>query len=304
MRNADSNNARSIRWLAVILAVLVGLDLVLVQRHQSSGQFGITLLCWSALIMSLRRHTTFLRHSRVGPAVWLAGYSLIALLFVNLWWRGLSWNHYLSLYPIWVGIALGLLAGGWAGVARFWRELTILFFLGIPHGFLLDLVDLSEVTAQFAALLLHYVGKDVILTGTEISLPGGAVEVVKSCDGTGAIAYLTCLAMVFLLLFPTTRWQRVVTLPLAIGIAFGTNAVRVAMLAVITASAGEHAFDYWHTGQGSMLWTGLPVLLFGVFCFFALRSSGRPTECAPEVTAASGGGSTPGCSVEGPLSSV
>jgi cyanoexosortase A len=181
------------------------------------------------------------------------------------------------------------MASGFAGVVRFWRELVILFFLGIPHGFLLGLVDLSHTTARFAGFLLHYFGRDVQLNGAVLALPGGVVEVVKSCDGTGAMAYLACLAVVVLVLFPVRRWLRFTLVPVAMAIAFVTNGVRVASLAVIEASLGTKAFDYWHTGGGATLWTVLPVLIFGGLCYFLLQfqlSDGeQSSDVRPKATA-------------------
>jgi hypothetical protein len=41
---------------------------------------------------------------------------------------------------------------------------------------------------------------------------------------------------------------------------------------------GQPAFDYWHTGQGSLVFSMIAVLLFGVFCWFAFL---RDTPTAP-----------------------
>jgi cyanoexosortase A len=282
-RRWDSLVAR--RWLGVLLVLVVVGDLALVHEHESAGQFGITLVCWMAVWSSLRRRVSRPGGTDPGMVGLALGGLLLGALLIAVLRTTDSWTQLLALYPVWAGIGLSLMAGGFGGVARFWRELLILFFLGIPHGFLLGMVDLSSTTAQFAAFLLHYCGREVVLVGTEIALPGGAVEVVKSCDGTGAMAYLACLAVVFLVLFPTSKWQRIVMVPLAMGIAFLTNGIRVALLAVIESSAGAHAFDYWHTGTGAMLWTGLPVLLFGLICFGLLHFQSPPElGPAPEGT--------------------
>jgi len=267
-------------FIALFLILVLG-HLFLVYRHESSGQLGITMVCWMAVWMSLGRRSPVVGGVDRNPMGLVLGGLLLAGLLVGILRTRESWTSILALYPLWAGTALSLMAGGLPGPARYWRELLILFFLGIPHGFLLGVVDLSRITAQFSAFLLHYMGREVRLTGTEIALPGGAVEVVKSCDGTGAMAYLACLAVVFLVLFPTTRRQRMIMVPLAMAIAFLTNGVRVALLAIIESSAGAHAFDYWHTGTGAMLWTGLPVLLFGLICFGVLHFQSSTTQ--PEV---------------------
>jgi cyanoexosortase A len=268
-------------WLIVLMVALIGIELFLLVRHESTGQLGITLVCWAAVLVSLSRRQGVMQPVRPVPVGRLPGAVIIAGLLAGALWRGVSWTQYLALYPFLAGLGLALLKAGYSGVSQFRRELLILFALGIPHGFLLGFVDLTRATAHFSAFLLHYLGKEVVLNGTKIALPGGAVEVVKSCDGTGAMAYLACLAVVFLVLFPTTRRQRMIMVPLAMAIAFLTNGVRVALLAIIESSAGAHAFDYWHTGTGAMLWTGLPVLLFGFICFGVLHFQSSTTQ--PEL---------------------
>lgn len=263
-------------WLVTAFLMVVLADLYLVYRHESSGQLGITMVCWMAVWMLLTRRPP-MSAGRLALGQWLGVGLLLALAFF-VFTPPTDWRALLALYPLWAGLALSLLAEGLRGPGRRWRELLILFFLGIPHGFLIGGINLSQITARFSAFLLHYMGRDVKLTGTEIALPGGAVEVVKSCDGTGAMAYLACLAVIFLVLFPVKRWQRVVMIPLAMTIAFITNGVRVALLAVIESSAGTKSFDYWHEGTGAMLWTGLPVLVFGLVCFLVLHFQIRSTE--------------------------
>ena len=272
-------NGRS-RYLTALLVSLAIMHVGLVYAHQSAGQLGISMVCWVAVMVSGRRREEALGRPSHGLLANAFGLIFILALLGIAFGQQVAWTPLLAIYPIWAGVGVCLLTKGFCGLRHYWRELLILIFLGIPHGFLLGMVDLSSTTAQFAAFLLHYCGREVVLVGTEIALPGGAVEVVKSCDGTGAMAYLACLAVVFLVLFPTSKWQRIVMVPLAMGIAFLTNGIRVALLAVIESSAGAHAFDYWHTGTGAMLWTGLPVLLFGLICFGLLHFQ-SPPELGP-----------------------
>jgi cyanoexosortase A len=195
-------------------------------------------------------------------------------LLSNSLWFDRSKSGFLNVYPVLAGLGLSLLASGLGGPRQFWRELTVLFFLGIPRGIAISHVDLALITARVATFWLWYLGQDVKVEGNEISLPGGSVNVVKSCDGTSAISSLLCLAVVFLVFFRPSRVRAVLTPVAAVSLAFLTNSFRIALLAVALAVGKQETFKYWHEGKGSVVWSLLPVLLFGTFCLFLTR---RPT---------------------------
>jgi exosortase/archaeosortase family protein len=62
----------------------------------------------------------------------------------------------------------------------------------------------------------------------------------------------------------------------AVSLAFIVNGIRVAVMAVLSASSNEKAFDYWHLGEGSLIFSLLSVLSFGLFCLFLLRQQEEP----------------------------
>jgi cyanoexosortase A len=250
------------------------LHLVLVYRHQTSAQLGITVICWYAVVTLITQRW---RQLDLSSGVWarLVGLLLLGLtLFSGVWIAG-AHEKILFLYPLFGVAGLGLFASGFGGLRQYWRELTILFFLGIPRGFISEWVDLSLVTAKLAAFVLWYAGQSVQLVGTEIVLPGGSVTVDKGCDGTGVISYLVCLAVVFVFLLRVDGSRRLLALLVAPMLAFVTNMIRVLALALMEAAGHHEAFESWHKGSGSIVWTVLPVILFGFLCLLILpkRSS-------------------------------
>ncbi|WP_346291967.1 cyanoexosortase A, partial [Sphaerothrix gracilis] len=169
----------------------------------------------------------------------------------------------LRLLPFLSGLALAALAAGVRGFRLFWRELVILFFLGAPSVVAAFVTDISPATARFSTFLLWYSGFDVMRQGLVIALPGGGVEVYYGCSGMESITYLLGLSAVCLVMFPISGIKRWLTPFIAIAIGFFINAIRVALMAVLAASENKAAFDYWHEGDGSLLFGLVAVLFFG-----------------------------------------
>jgi len=256
------------RWLMLILGVLILIHLTLVARFRGVGQLGISVLCWSAAIHLLWKRVLSL-NLQSGLFATLLGLALVLLVLSNS--VHFVKGDFIHLAPILTGIGVALMASGFRGVRQYWRELVILFFLGVPRAIIPRICDISPVTARFSGMLLWYSGFDVSVTGIHVAIPGGSVNVDGGCDGMEAITYLLCLAVLFLVLFPTTRLEKVIAPMIAISAAFVANAVRVAVLALISAPTKRRVFDFWHEGQGSLLWTVFPVLVFGAYCWFLLR---------------------------------
>jgi len=144
--------------------------------------------------------------------------------------------------------------------------------LSLPLDSLATLIDISIFTAKFATFVLWYTGFAVSRQGFHISLPEGGVEVYPGCSGLENIIHLLKLTLLFLVIFPPNKWINKILVPLvAIFIAFVVNGVRVALLAVLVASSKQQAFDYWHLGEGSLIFSMFSVFIFGLFCLFLLQ---------------------------------
>ena len=249
-----------------IAAGLMSLHLTLVWQQDYTNLWMTSLIFWGAIsvLVSQQRHQLTLTSGRLA-----SGLGTTILVVVLLKSTSPTLN-YLYLFPLLSALGLALLASGFRGLNQYYRELFSLFFFSVPRIVVSPLVDLSPLTAKFATFLLWYLGFDVSRYGVNIILPGGAVSVYSGCSGLATILELLALAVLLLVLFPTRR-SHLTLVPLgAVFLGFFVNGIRVVVMAIASA-ANEEAFDYWHTGDGSLIFALIAQLLFGLFCFGLLR---------------------------------
>lgn len=169
----------------------------------------------------------------------------------------------LLISPFVAALGLGLIASGFKGLRQYKKELFLLFFLGTPEVLLSSLIDLSKFTAQFSAFILWYLGFDVSLQGVYINLPSGSVQVYGPCSGMSIVTYMLGVAVLGLVMFPPKRNYRILVPFIAVIIGFVVNCLRVALMAILLAANSQEAFDYWHGGDGSLVFAMAAVLIFG-----------------------------------------
>ncbi len=268
-------------WLVAIAAILNTIYLIVIWRIKDTSHFGMSLIFGIAVCSLLweKRHH-FKRETTVIPGFF--GGLLIALIF----WRSIaiinmsflpSFPQYLlpllplRLIPFITCLAIVLLTSGFRGLKQYWQELIIFFTLGIKV-LIYPFVDPSPIVAKFSSLLLIYLGFDVSIQGEKIILPTGGITVLQDCSGLESMLYLFGLAIIFLFMFPLANWRkRILVLIAAILLGFAINGVRVAFLAALVASHHQKAFTYWHIEGGSLIFGGISVLAFGVFCLVLLQ---------------------------------
>lgn len=255
-------------WLLGIAAGLICLHLTLTSRTENADLFGTMLLFWGVVAFLIwERHESLTLESGVFSS--LFGAALIG--FILLKSSSISgYDFFIRVTPFLSGISLALLASGTKGIKQYWQELLILAYTAIPPGLIGVFVDVALLTAKFSNFLLHYLGFEVKRQGVFLMLEKGSIEVYHGCSGVNAILQLLGLAVVFLLMFPTTRGQKIVVPIVAVLIAFIVNAARVALMAVLVSLSQPQAFKYWHEGNGSVIFSMIAVLIFGIFCWFAI----------------------------------
>ncbi|MBE9184029.1 cyanoexosortase A [Microcoleus sp. LEGE 07076] len=258
-------------WVLGIASGLIALHLTLTSRTNDSDLFGTMLLFWGVVALLIwEKHESLTFESGVFAS--FLGTSLIALILIKS--SSISgYDFFIRATPFLSGISLALLASGTKGLKQYWQELLILGYTAIPPGLIGVFVDVAQITAKFSAFLLHYLGFEVVRKGVFLILEKGSVEVYHGCSGVNAILQLLGLALVFLLMFPTTAGQKIVVPIVAILIAFVVNAARVALMAVLVSLSQPEAFKYWHEGNGSVVFSMIAVLIFGLFCWFAILQS-------------------------------
>lgn len=254
-------------WLLGIAVGLQTICLGLVWKADDTGHFGMSLLFLFAVgSLTWEKRNTLKFESTVVPTI--VGIGLISWV---LWSSAnLADGNIMRLLSFTSALGVALLASGFKGLKQYREELTILFFLGVPSVISSYLFDISPLTAQFSAFLLHYFGFDVAIQGVFINLPNGGVEVTSECSGIDTIIYILSVSVLALVMFPINSIKRFFVPIVAIIIGFVINAIRVAMLAIF-AESNEAAFDSWHGGQASYLYGMIGIIFFGCFYWLLLK---------------------------------
>lgn len=259
-------------WLMGLSGLLVSILITLTWRTDEVDHLGMVILFCLAIASLIQERQKELEFKSNLPAT-LLGVLFIGWLLIYSLSTPAAYGYFVRIYPVIAGIGLALVASGFNGIRQFWRELTILFFLGVPRVLVALTYDISPITAKFSALMLWYSGFEVTRDGVFIRLPGGAVEVYEGCSGLESMTYLLGLSIIALMMFPLSNFKRTILPLLAIATGFFVNAIRVSLMAVLAASQNKPAFDYWHEGSGSMLFAVGAVLIFGLICFFFMKQS-------------------------------
>ncbi|MBE9008920.1 cyanoexosortase A [Pseudanabaenaceae cyanobacterium LEGE 13415] len=263
----------------LLLAIAVALTTIhfqLIWRTNHQGQFlEASVICWAAawfLVWRRREELTCKSHP-TASAIALIG--IAWLLFRSL--TVSQYDSFMRLFPVVSGLSVALLASGFA-LKSYWRELLVLGFMTIPTTTLLSMIDISPLTAEFSGSLLWYTGFRVVQEGVMIHLPTGSVEVYKGCSGIQLIWQHLSLGLLFILLFPIGLIRSLIVPIAGISIAFIVNSIRVALMAILVAQKNQEAFDYWHLGTGSLIFSMISVSLFGLLCYFLLEQADRAEE--------------------------
>ncbi|PSF37980.1 cyanoexosortase A [Aphanothece hegewaldii CCALA 016] len=258
---------KSTYWLLALGVALATLHLTILDRSSEPNLMSLSILLWLAIGSLLwdKRHNLHLESDFVST---LVGFSLIMLILL----RGLAPSGYhLKISPFVSGVGLALMASGVKRLYDYWKELLILGLLVLytPFANILQAIDLPLLTAKVSTFILWFNGFNVYREGVNINLPTGKVEVYGACSGIDSILLMFNIAVLFFLLIPIKPIQRIVCLVLAIILGFIVNAFRVALMAILVAARNTEAFEYWHGNDGSLIFSVIGVVLFGLFCWFA-----------------------------------
>jgi cyanoexosortase A len=125
--------------------------------------------------------------------------------------------------------------------------------------------------------MLWYLGFSVTREGTYLILPPASLEVASGCSGMTSILQILGLSLLVLIMFPSTIVQKILVPISGIVVAFVVNGVRVALMTYLLAFSAKENFEYWHYGDGSLIFSMIAVAIFGIFCWFmVLRDEPEP----------------------------
>ena len=260
-------------WLFGTGIGLIAIHLSLVWKSNNSSLLGTSILFWTAiafLIWEKRDHLNL--ESDIFSSFF--GMSLIAMLLLKSA-SMTSFGGFLYFSPSIYAFSCALLASGFKGLKQYGGELLALLVLGLPKLLPISLIDISPITAKVSAFLLWYTGFDVARSGVYIDLSSSSksIEVASGCSGIEQIFHMLGLGILFIIIFPLNRLQRLILPAFAAFIGFIVNAARVALMVVILKEDNQQAFTYWHHGDGSLIFSTIAVSVFGLFCWFILEQS-------------------------------
>ena len=254
-------------WLAFIGIVLVALHLNLSRLFSKASLVSHYSLFWIVVLFLLweKREELKFQSSSVST---FSGISLLSLvLYKSL--HLFSNDFFLRIFPLLSLLGWGLLASGFKGLKQYDRGFFLLSFLAIPWEFVY-IFDVSQLTARFSTFILWLLGFDVTRQGVWIVMSTGSVEVYNGCSGVRTILQLLGLCWICLTLIPTNIRQKI-WLPIAsILLGFTINGMRIALMATLVALSDSSGFEYWHTGNGSLVFSAISVLMFVTVCFLTL----------------------------------
>jgi cyanoexosortase A len=257
-------------WLLAIAAGLIAIHITLTWKSDNGSLLGNSLLFWIAIssIIWEKRDSLNLESGVFSSFFGLSIVGILLLKSASL----TSFGGFLFLFPFIVAVAIALIASGFRGLKQYKGELLVLFLIYAPKllpSFLINHITL--LTAKFATFILWYTGFEVTRSGVYVYLPTGSIEVALGCSGIQIVFQQLGLAIIFLLMFPLNRQQKILAPIVAATLGFVVNGIRVALMGVIVAKGSQEAFEYWHDGDGSLIFSMIAVILFGLFCWFLLN---------------------------------
>lgn len=248
-------------WLLGIGGGLIALHLNLTWKSENTDLLSASLLFWLAVSILLWKKRDTISLDSDGLSSFL-GIALIAVVLVKST-HIYGYDFFLRIFPLISLLGVGLLVSGFKGLKPYVTPLWLLVFLALYPGFIY-IIDPSLLTAKFAAFVLWVLGFDVEIQGVLISLPTGSIEVYYGCSGILLICQLLGMALILMALVSMSWQQKIQLAVTAIGLGFAINGLRVALMAVLVALSDSEAFEYWHLGEGSLIFSAIAVCSFGL----------------------------------------
>jgi cyanoexosortase A len=252
-------------WLLSLGASLIALHLNLTLRSDNSDLFGCSLLFWltaSYLIWDKRKYLK-LESNLLASTIGFGTIALVLVKSLNVFGD----DVFLRIFPLLSIFGWGSIASGFKGLKQYWQALLLFGFLAVPWELIYLVVDLSLLTAKFSVSLLLFLGFSVARQGILLRLPTGSIEVYDGCSGIRLIFQLLGISLIFIVLVSVNKISQIILIFLAIFLGFVVNGVRVALLAVLAGLSDPEILNYWHLGNGSLIFSLLAVIILSLFLF-------------------------------------
>lgn len=171
--------------------------------------------------------------------------------------------YYLAAFAT-IGLLVGLvwtLAG--RTLARLWAFPLAYLLLMVPLPFVERVtLPLALFTGVCSAALVKFLGLNITVVGSAITLPNADLVIGAQCSGINSMITLTSLHALVAYVVQGPLWARTLLVLLAIPVAMLGNVLRVAnLLFVARAWGAEAAFQFYHDYSGLVFFTVALLLL-------------------------------------------
>jgi len=186
---------------------------------------------------------------------------------------------------------------GFDALKIYWRELLLLFILGIPDRALMaplvmpllsafDIPSLSHATANMATGVTYLISgwEDLDVIGTHIHAPNVIANVYQPCDGGRIMDFMIRLTIMLVVAFPVKRYKWPIILIVSVVLGWIINVLRVTAMVFIANTGDMVAYEYWHTGEGSKIFNLIAIILFCLVAYFQITpaNSGKQTPATTQ----------------------
>jgi len=257
-------------WLLTAGLVAIHQLWVIQTTQEATALLVFSLLCWWGALTCMEDRLDSLRPNPSWPSLMAGGAILVWSLVRSA--QILDRDSMIYMIAVLQVIALAFLCKPIRRVAVFWQQIFILSLVPIslvsqrffPEAFL------SIVTARMATAWLTIFGFEATNIGRVVTINQQAsVAVAGPCTGYEQISQVIAIAVIFLLAFPLRkRNHQIFILSMAPLVAIVCNTFRIALLNVIVYFEGmggtnnQWWFDFFHEGEGSLIFSGIAVCLF------------------------------------------
>ncbi|MEA3336868.1 MAG: exosortase/archaeosortase family protein [Chloroflexota bacterium] len=175
-----------------------------------------------------------------------------------------------------------------AGLVWTFAGATVARQLAFPIGYLAFMVPLpfteqatlplAQWTGLCSGALVQFLGLDVTIVGSQVTLPNADLVIGAQCSGVNSLIALLALTTLLAYLLDGPWWGRIALVLLSIPLAMLGNILRVSSLMFVARQFGaEAAFNYYHDYSG---------LVFFFMVFLLMIPLTRLLQCKtvrPEV---------------------
>ena len=262
-----------------IAAILLAIALLAIAITGDAGDFAISTLTYLAvfsLLLDSRDRATYPGLSQFAVYMTAMSFLLAVLCFSFLdpakATRTLPFFFLLIFWSLQSGRAATL-------KRQYWKPLLLLFLLALPDRSLLMPLAypflylfgwdaMTFPTAFTATFLTNLTGLTATLNHLDINMENAIVTVWQGCDGSRNMDFLLRLSIMLIVTMQIRPSRWLLTIAVAVFLAFMLNAIRVMLLAHLANNGDLGLFDYWHEGDGSKLFNLSAIILFGIFGYF------------------------------------